>query len=67
MAVELMELATTWDELDYSAVAVIPPDDWLDFAAAHTWRDPELVERLFIVAVDVALRRGARARPALAH
>ena len=60
---ELMELATTWEELDYSAEAVIPPCDWMDFAAAHHWRDPELVSRLFSLAIDVATRR---AEPALA-
>jgi hypothetical protein len=56
MALELLELATTWEELDYSGEAVIPPCDWLDFAAAHTWRDPELASRLFSVATDVASR-----------
>jgi hypothetical protein len=60
MALELLELATTWEELDYSTEAVIPPADWLAFAAEHTWHDPEVAERLFSVAVDVA-RRGAPA------
>jgi hypothetical protein len=63
MAVELLELATTWEELDYSAEAVIPPSDWLDFAAAHPWRDTELALRLFGVATDVA---GRHVQPALA-
>lgn len=57
MAVELLELATTWEELDYSGEAVIPPCDWLDFAAAHNWRDPDLAFRLFSLATDVASRR----------
>jgi hypothetical protein len=56
VALELLELATTWEELDYSGAAVIPPSDWLDFAAAHTWRDPELAARLFSVAIDVVSR-----------
>lgn len=56
LAVELLELATTWEELDYSGEAVIPPSDWLDFAATHNWRDPELAVRLFSVATDVANR-----------
>jgi hypothetical protein len=60
---ELMELATTWEEIDYSEEAVIPPCDWMDFAAAHNWRDPELAARLFSLAIDVASRR---AEPALA-
>jgi hypothetical protein len=58
MALELLELATTWEELDYSTEAVIPPADWLEFAADHAWHDPSVAERLFSVAVDVA-RRGA--------
>jgi hypothetical protein len=53
---ELMELATTWEELDYSEEAVIPPSDWMDFAAAHNWRNPELAFRLFSLAIDVARR-----------
>ena len=60
---ELMELATTWEEIDYSEEAVIPPCDWMDFAAAHNWRDPELASRLFSLAIDVAARRG---EPAMA-
>lgn len=58
-ALDLFELATTWDELDYSGQALVPPAEWLDFAAEHRWHDPELAQRLFSVAVDVALRRGA--------
>jgi hypothetical protein len=53
---ELMELATTWEEIDYSGEAVIPPCDWMDFAAAHNWRNPELAFRLFSLAIDVARR-----------
>ena len=60
---ELLELATTWEEIDYSEQAVIPPCDWMDFAAAHHWRDPELASRLFSLAIDVAARRP---EPALA-
>ena len=60
---ELMELAATWEELDYSEEAVIPPSDWMDFAAAHNWRDPDLAARLFSLAIDVAARRP---EPALA-
>jgi hypothetical protein len=63
VALELLELATTWEELDYSNEAVIPPCDWLDFAATHNWRDPELASRLFSVATDVA---GRTPEPALA-
>ncbi|MEA2716002.1 MAG: hypothetical protein QOI99_319 [Actinomycetota bacterium] len=59
VALDLFELATTWEELDYSDQALVPPCDWLDFAAGHPWHDQDLAERLFGVAVDVALRRGA--------
>ena len=59
MALDLMELATTWGELDYSAEALIPPGDWLAFLAWHDWTDPEMAERLFGVAVDVARVRTA--------
>ena len=58
MALELVALATTWDEIDYSGEALIPPADWLAFAAAHAWPNHETAERLFGVAVDV-VRRGA--------
>ena len=60
-ALDLFELATTWEELDYSGEPLVAPADWLAFAAEHRWHDPELAERLFSVAVDVALRRGAPA------
>lgn len=53
---DLMELAVTWHELDWSAAAVVPPSRWSDFAEQHTWRDPEWAERLFALATDVALR-----------
>lgn len=53
---ELLELAVTWAELDYSATAVVPPERWAAFAGAHTWRDPEWIERLFGLAADIALR-----------
>ena len=62
VALELLELATTWEELDYSGQEVIPPCDWLDFVAAHNWRDPELASRLFSVATDVASRSPEPAR-----
>ena len=56
MALELLELATTWEELDYSGEEMIPPSDWIDFAAIHDWRDPALADRLFSVALDVINR-----------
>jgi hypothetical protein len=62
MALELFELAAAWDELDWTHQAVIRPGDWLEFADQHSWPDPDLAERLFGVAVDVALRRTSSAR-----
>ena len=59
MALDLVEIALNWEELDYSGEALIPPGDWLDFAAEHTWDDPDLVVRLLSAAREVALRRPA--------
>ena len=64
-ALELVELAVTWNELDYSQQDVIPPTDWLDFAADHDWDDPDTAERLFSAAVDIALQRGGGTEIAL--
>lgn len=64
-ATELLELAMTWDELDYSGRPLIEPDDWLAFVAAHRWHDPKAVEELVAIALD-CVRLGRRAaRPRL--
>lgn len=55
-AVDLVELAVTWDELDHSGEEVIPPHEWLEFWSDHAWPDPDLANRLFSVAVDIARR-----------
>ncbi|HEX2054299.1 MAG TPA: hypothetical protein VHJ78_11320, partial [Actinomycetota bacterium] len=65
MAVELFEVAVTWQELDYSGEAVISPVDWLEFAAQHSWDDPRLARRLFRAARDIALRHPADTRPSV--
>jgi hypothetical protein len=57
---ELIELAVTWGELNYCGVSVVPPGQWLEFAACHKWRDPERAARIFSVATDIALRAGQR-------
>lgn len=57
MTVDLLELAVTWNELDYSREPLIPPADWLDFVGQHRWPDVTMAERLFTAAADVALRR----------
>ena len=58
-ATELVALALTWDELDYSDYPVIAPDQWPSFVAAHQWHDAEAVGELVDVALD-CLRRGRR-------
>jgi hypothetical protein len=57
---ELIELAVTWGELNYCGVSVVPPGQWLEFAACHEWRDPDRAARIFSVATDIALRTGRR-------
>lgn len=59
---ELLELAVTWSELDYSDAAVVPPERWGDFALAHPWHDPDRMERLFALAADIAFRPAGGAR-----
>ncbi|HWR49321.1 MAG TPA: hypothetical protein VN327_17185 [Pseudonocardiaceae bacterium] len=59
---ELVELAVTWGELDYSGTGVVPPEQWLEFAACHEWREPDRAARIFSVVTDIALRAGQRAR-----
>lgn len=59
--VELLEMAVTWGELDWSGCAVIPPHRWVDFASQHSWRDPGRMERVFAMATDVAARSSAGA------
>ena len=61
---ELLELAVTWSELDWSDEGVVPPERWVDFAATHGWVRPDRMERLFGLAADIALRgEGAATAP----
>lgn len=62
---ELMELAVTWGELDYSESTVIPPNRWLEFVDCHIWADGAKVERMVSLAMDVAL--GSTRTPAHLH
>lgn len=55
---ELMELAVTWHELDYSGAAVVPPEQWERFAERHVWEWPERADSAFTLALDI-VRRGA--------
>jgi len=54
--VELLELAVTWSELDYSGADVVPPEAWVEFAMGHRWCDSGRMTRLFALAADIALR-----------
>jgi hypothetical protein len=58
---ELMELAVTWPELEYSETRTIPPDSWMAFVESHRWADPDRIDRIFSVATDIAMaaRRAA--------
>ena len=60
---DLMELAVTWGELDYSGAAVIPPDLWFQFCERHGWQDPEQAMRIFALANDVAMHSQSRCSP----
>ncbi len=53
---ELLELAVTWGELDYSREPLVPPQQWLDFALRHHWCDPDRMMRVFSLATDIASR-----------
>ena len=52
---ELLELAVTWAELDYSSRPVIAPHRWTSFLNSHNWSDPQRAERIFSLATDVAM------------
>jgi hypothetical protein len=51
---ELLELAVTWAELDYSDAPVLGPSHWAHFAHDHDWQLPERAERIFSLATDLA-------------
>jgi hypothetical protein len=53
---ELFEIAVTWRELDWSGSAVVGPQHWPGFAAAHDWVDAERAERVFSLAADIVGR-----------
>src|SRR5258708_6806032 len=56
---ELLEIAVTWHELDYSETPVVGPQDWAAFADQHAWRYPDRARRAFSLAIDIAARRAA--------
>src|SRR5262245_31750356 len=51
-----MEVGGTWCDVGYVEQAGIPPERWLDFGAAHRWRESDQAERVLLMATDVALR-----------
>jgi hypothetical protein len=55
---ELLEIAVTWHELDYSEAEVVGPGDWLTFAEEHTWSCAARAQRVFSLAIDI-VGRGA--------
>jgi hypothetical protein len=59
---ELIELAVTWPELQYSETPTIAPEHWLRFVESHTWADPDRVERIFSVATDIVMTATRAAR-----
>lgn len=64
---ELLEVAVTWHELDYSESSVVPPRHWARFLDRHIWRQPEVAERAFRLAEDIVRCRGelsSEGRPA---
>ena len=52
---ELMEVAVTWPELEYSETPTIPPHSWMAFLESHRWADPARVERIFSIATDIVM------------
>jgi hypothetical protein len=64
---ELLEIAVSWHELDYSQAAVVGPGDWSRFAEEHRWTLPERAERAFSLALDIVGRHGIRPEEPLAE
>ena len=52
---ELIELAVTWPELEYSETRTIAPEHWMSFLESHHWSDPDRVERFFSPATDIVM------------
>lgn len=59
--VELIEMATTWHELEYGLLEpVIGPDRWVDFAREHEWANKARVVDLMISLMSIARPRRVR-------
>ena len=61
---ELVELAVTWHELDYSHETLVPPSEWSAFAERHRWEHPDRAGAAFMLALDIVHRGAHRTRPA---
>jgi hypothetical protein len=59
---DLMELAITWPELEYSDTPTIAPAQWISFVENHRWSDLGRVERIFSVATDIAMTAARASR-----
>jgi hypothetical protein len=64
--VELMELAVTLPELDYSDRPIIPPGLWMAFVDSHVWVSPHRIDRIFSVATDIVRTAERASRQRLA-
>jgi hypothetical protein len=64
--VELMELAVTLPELDFSHIPIVPPGLWMAFVGSHVWVSPHRVERIFSVATDIVRTAERASRQRLA-
>lgn len=65
--VELIEMAATWNELEYGEIEpVIPPSEWIDFAEAHAWSDGDRVFDALVALASLVPRAHstASAKPA---
>lgn len=60
---DLLEIAVTWHELDYSESDLVGPADWLTFAETHTWRCPDQARRALSLAVDIVGRHSVGSAP----
>jgi hypothetical protein len=62
---ELIEIAVTWHELDYSEAEVVPPSEWEQFAQRHRWAEPGRAEWAFLLATDIVRKGRPRSGKAL--
>jgi hypothetical protein len=64
---DLLEIAVTWHELDYSEADLAAPEHWLTFAEQHAWADPDRAARIFSLAVDIVGRQATGPPPELSR